>query len=457
MQIRTRLTLLFIAIVALTILASSVFIYAFSSTYRSTEFYERLANKAHSMAKLFIDVDEVDANLLRIIENTAPSTLPEEHIYIFNSKGESIYKSINDDLIEISDNLKKKLFFEGEIKVTKDIYEIYGLRYETNGQPYLVFAAATDRFGYSKLKNLRNILVINYAVVLVIIAIGGWIFSSKALSPITGIIQKVENITETSLNLRLDEGKGQDEIEKLALTFNRMLERLELAFIMQKNFVANASHELRTPLTAMTGQLEVVLLKEREKEDYMRTIQSVLDDIRNLNIICNRLLLLAQTNTDRKDFNFVSVRVDDLLWQVQSDIRKFNPTYTVHVNFKSLPENENDFVVEGNPHLLKTALTNFAENGCKFSKNRSVDVELDFDEKNILVSFLDQGIGIRKEDFKMIFQPFYRSKDAISIPGHGLGLPLIEKIIKIHGGEISLDSVPNEYTHFKVRIPKNQV
>jgi signal transduction histidine kinase len=456
MQIKTRLTLLFIAIVALTVLTSSVFIYVFSSNYRETEFNDRLSAKAHSMAKLFVEVEEIDTQLLRIIENSTPASLPNEHIYIFNQNNESVYKSIDDNLVQLSLELQNQVIREGEIKAKYGEFEIFGLRYEAKDQYYLVFAAAIDKFGYSKLKNLRNILIINFAVVLVIIAIGGWFFSKKALAPISEIIKKVENITETSLNARLNEGNGSDEIEKLAVTFNSMLERIELAFILQKSLVANASHELRTPLTAMTGQLEVLLLSDRHKDDYVKTIQSVLDDIKNLSIICNKLLLLAQTNTDRKNFNFQQIRVDDLLWQVQSETKKFNPTYQINVQFIKIPENENDLMLNGNTHLLKTAFSNFIENGCKFSNNKSILVELDFDKHNIIVSFTDKGIGIAKEDFKMIFQPFYRSKSAISYPGHGLGLPLTERIIKIHGGFIQLTSELGSFTRFEITIPKEQ-
>jgi signal transduction histidine kinase len=457
MQIKTRLTLLFIAIVALTVLASSVFIYVFSSNYREAEFNDRLSAKALSMAKLFVEVEEIDAQLLRIIENSTPASLPNEHIYIFNQNDENVYKSIDDSLVQLSLELKNRVINEGEIKAKYGEFEIFGLRYDAKDQYYLIFAAAIDKFGYSKLKNLRNILIINFAVVLVIIAIGGWFFSKKALAPISEIIKQVENITEKSLNARLNEGNGSDEIEKLAVTFNSMLERIELAFILQKSLVANASHELRTPLTAMTGQLEVLLLSDRQKDDYVKTIQSVLDDIKNLSIICNKLLLLAQTNTDRKNFNFQQIRVDDLLWQIQSETKKFNPSYQINIQFIKIPENENDLMLNGNTHLLKTAFSNFIENGCKFSNNKSILVELDFDKHNIIVSFTDKGIGIAKEDFKMIFQPFYRSKSAMSYPGHGLGLPLTERIIKIHGGFIQLTSELGSFTRFEITIPKEQL
>lgn len=454
MQIKTRLTLLFITIVALTVLISSVFIYISSAEYRASEFYERLEKKTNVLAHVLLDEDEIDLKLLNLLERANPVSLPDEQVQIFDGEGKKVYSSRPGFEIPISKSLKINLNKESELKFSYKLFEVYGVKYKSKAAEYLIFAGAVDKFGFSKLKNLRNILIINFIAIVLIIAIVAWFFSAKALSPISKIIGQVENISENNLNQRLDEGNKTDEIAKLALTFNKMLERLELAFILQKNFVANASHELRTPLTAMTGQLEVLLMNERSIEEYKDKTNSVLDDIRNLSIICNRLLLLAQTNADRKDLNFQNVRADDLLWQIQNEIVKLHPQYNVNVQFIKIPESEDDLTILGNAHLLKTAFNNFIENGCKFSKNNTVNVEFDFDERDILISFKDKGIGISKADLELIFQPFYRTKNALSFPGHGLGLSLTEKIINIHQGKIEVISEPKKFTTFIVSLPK---
>jgi len=101
-------------------------------------------------------------------------------------------------------------------------------------------------------------------------------------------------------------GNGKDELARLAMTFNGMLRRIAEAFTIQKNFIANPLHELRTPLTAISGQLEVILLKERSQEDCQYTLKSVLEDIKNLNSLYNKLLLLAQASSDVVDLLFFS-------------------------------------------------------------------------------------------------------------------------------------------------------
>ncbi len=108
------------------------------------------------------------------------------------------------------------------------------------------------------------------------------VFSGRALKPMSDVVGRVEEISISSLNLRVPEGNGADEIGRLARTFNNMLERLETSFSMQKNFIANASHELRTPLTSINGQLEVLMLKERSPEEYRTAVVSVMEDIKTL-------------------------------------------------------------------------------------------------------------------------------------------------------------------------------
>jgi len=157
-------------------------------------------------------------------------------------------------------------------------------------------------------------------------------YSGRALKPISDVVKKVEDITITSLNLRVFEGKGNDEIGKLARTFNKMLERLETSFSMQKNFIANASHELRTPLTSINGQLEVLMMKERSSEEYKSALTSVLDDIKSLIVLSNRLLLIARTSAEGPvNFN-KKIRIDEILWQVQEEIQRFNSNYRINIS-----------------------------------------------------------------------------------------------------------------------------
>lgn len=452
MQIRDKLTFLFLLIVALIMGVSSLAIYYLSAQYRREEFYERIENKARNVAKLLIEVEEVDAELLRKIEDNNPVSLPSEEITIFDYQNEVLYSSQGTRSVEVNETLLNRIRLEGEVRFVVGTQEVLGLLFADQYDRVVVVASATDIFGYRKLDNLRNVLFIVFGAGLLFTFISGRIFASRTLSPISRVIAQVDAIGISNLSSRVDEGNKTDELAQLAHTFNEMLDRLEEAFRLQKNFIANASHELRTPLTAITGQLEVTLLSERSADDYKRTVNSVLEDIKSLNYLSNRLLLLAQASSESVESSFGPVRVDELIWQSVGELQKRNPAYKIIVSFGEGLEDEL-LTVAGNEQLVKTALLNLMDNGCKYSEPHEVHVGVSSQGGWLELTFQDFGIGIGDDEKELIFQPFHRGSNAKNIKGHGIGLSLVERIIKLHDGQLHLQSKKDSGSTFTVRFP----
>jgi signal transduction histidine kinase len=303
------------------------------------------------------------------------------------------------------------------------------------------------------MKNLRMILLLLTSLFLLLFYPAGWLFAARSLSPISKVVDRVEEISITSLDLRVDEGNGKDELAHLAQTFNRMLERLETAFEVQKDFISNASHELRTPLTAITGQLEVLLMKERPVKEYQEATEAVLEDIRKLNRLLDRLLLMAHASSEGATAGFSDVRIDEILWQAREEIIKHDRGYTVNIALDETISDIENLTIRGDEHLLMSAIINIMENGCKYSPDKTVRIYLTHDSGNVLVRFSDNGPGIAEDEKERIFESFYRSKLTSSVRGHGIGLSLAKKIIDIHRGEISVASTPGEGTTITLSLP----
>ncbi len=195
--------------------------------------------------------------------------------------------------------------------------------FRDKGFDYVVVAAAVDINWTARLKDLQTLLTVAYLIVIAVVFISGWIYSGRALRPIKRIMDEVKGISPQNLDQRLKESPYEDEMGKLILIFNELLERIAKAFQLQKMFVSNVSHELKNPLTNITSQLEVTLLKERSKEDYHQTIESVLEDIRGLNQLSNSLLELARLTREQDSFTMTRVRLDEIIW----DVRDFMSTY----------------------------------------------------------------------------------------------------------------------------------
>jgi signal transduction histidine kinase len=453
MNIRTKLTLRFILINAIIIMLGSVLIYVSSADYREENFYTRLKNKAENTAKLLIEVEEVSPTLLRKLEQDNPVSLPGEKIIVYNHYDSVLFTTDEEQALSINKSRIDQIRLEDEIRWRQGDYEVLGFLFKGKYDRFVVVTAANDIFGFNKLTNLLFILLLVFALSIVIVSISGWFFAGRAVEPIAKVVNQVSEISITRLNLRVDEGNGKDEISKLAQTFNVMLSKLEASFLTQKNFIANASHELRTPLTAITGQLEVTLLNNRSTDEYKNVINSVLDDIKNLNNLSNRLLILAQSSSEEREKAMRPLRIDEAVWQTKEELVKHQPEFVINIDLDENLDDESKLTIRGDEQLIRVALMNIIENGCKYSKSHTIDVLIEPSYFGLTLVFKDSGIGIPPSEIANIFEPFYRGTNTKNIKGHGIGLSMAQGIVKLHRGAIELISKEGVGTTITMSLP----
>lgn len=455
MQIRNKLTLRFAMLVGSLLFAFAIIIFTLSATYRKQEFNQRLKERAVNTAKLLIDVKEINSNLLRIIDSTNYSALISDEVVVFDYfKKSLIYKSVDSSSIIIDEELLSRIRTEGEYAFRQGDREAIGLLYSNDFRRFVVISSAIDVYGINKLKNLFWVLFLSMIGSVIFIILIGRNFARQALKPILNVISEVSTITASNLSQRVNEGNGHDEIARLAITFNKMLNRIETAFNLQKSFVSNASHELRTPLASITSQIEVVLMKTRKEDEYRQVLSSVLDDARGLTDLSNNLLEIARSDQELGTMKVEKVRMDELLIQTQSEIMLLHPEYMVDIDINdNTDDDEHDLSLIGNENLLKIIIVNLIDNACKFSNNKPVKVVINFEKEVVKLSVSDQGMGIDEKDIPHIFEPFYRADNAQTKKGHGIGLSLIEKIVKLHQGKINILSELDKGTTFEVSLP----
>lgn len=434
-------------------IVASIAIYISSAGFRRDDFFNRLRNKAISTANLLFDTDKTEADRYLRIEKDSPVNLQNEKIIILNNKNDTIYRSYEKAGIKVKNNVLERVRSGYKVSYVQDSYAVLGISYSTKNDRFVIIAAATDIEGSLHLEKLKIILIIVCLISLILFFIGGWVFSGRALKPISRVVKKVEDISITSLNLRVFEGNASDEIGRLAKTFNNMLERLEISFAMQKTFIANASHELRTPLTSINGQLEVLMMKDRSTLEYKSALSSVLDDIRSLIDLSNRLLLIARTSAEGPvNFN-KKLRIDEILWQTQEEMKKFNSNYSINISIDDSLTDSDQMIVAGDDYLLKVAISNVIENACKYSSDNAVDIKFLHFERLIELVFEDNGIGISAVDIEKVFEPFYRGNNAHPVAGSGIGLPLVNQIIKNHNGTVKISSQLGKGTIVTISLP----
>ena len=447
MNIKTRLSLQFTSIVFGILVFFSVLVYYFSFSSQRSKFRDSLLEKAQNTAILSINIQEIDSTLLKKIHQTTRSFEAEE-IAITNQSNKLLYSNKTNLLtpVEIISHTynSRVAFFSIDNKDGVSYVHV------ASDQNYHVFVLAHDRYREENLNELKSILLWSILISVILSVTAAYFFSKSAIKPISNIITKVKEINSSKLSNRLDEGKRQDEIEQLSITFNNMLSDLEKAFKSQDEFVSHASHELRTPLAIMIAESDYILSKTRGPEDYKNHLSGLIEDLRKMNSLINSLLELAHLNGN-KNIQMTAVRIDELIFNTIQSIKSKYPGRKILPKIE-YPDNENDLNVYGNQGLLDIAFKNLFENACKFSSN-DVEVEISMVNESLQVSIIDQGVGIPEDQIDSIFSAFNRSDNVKYIGGFGIGLSIVAKVMKLHSVEIKVTSELNKGTRFQLIFP----
>jgi len=454
MNIKSRLTLLFTMLVGSIMALFCLSIYYFYDQYREKQFYSFLNERGQTIAQLVEASNQISKADIAKIEKENNAILLDEEITIYDGADSVIFNSGSNEFV-----LTRQML--GDARSGKEIHtkhakkEVIVIRHilQDHRRPWVVVAIANDHLGTNQLKRLREILVIGWLLSLVLVGVAGWQFATDAIKPVSDIIAQVNNISAGNLHDKVTVGREKDELALLAQTFNLMLNRLEIAFVAQKNFVSHASHELRTPLALIMSEVEVTLMKARTTEYYEEALRGVLEEAKEMNELVSRLLELARTEEHAFRVTFSKIRIDEVLWHAQASIQQKNPAYHVHINYDQIPENEEELLRYGDESLLKTAFMNLMDNACKYSDNNTVNVFLEIDKDLIKISFKDVGTGIAASELPYVFDTFYRSAKTMNKAGYGIGLALTKRIITMQGASIEVESKVGQGSTFILKFP----
>ncbi len=452
MKIKNKLTLIFTLIIAIILLCLNLYIYILSSSFTRNNFYNQLKDRAIVTATVFLEADEESSAIIQSFQKKYLRSLPDEIIRIYTEKNKPAF-------IDSSDTISFDNSFINAVRKSKEYREengdrqTLGIYYQDNQGNFVIIASAVDETGIRNLYQLQKVLLIGFLLSIVVVFFAGRYFTKLMFKPVTDIASQANKISETNLHLRLDEGNKKDELAELSVTINRMLHRLENAFELQKNFVSNASHELRNPLTSIIGNIEVTLTKARTAKEYEAVLNSILEEAEKLQKVTNGLLNLAQSNLDFSNLHKEEIRLDELLIEIKDEIHIKRLGSSVEIIFPEMPENPSALTISGDKNLLETAILNIMDNGCKFSDNKKVIAALLLQENNITIKISDSGIGITENELPHITETFYRTDNARTYSGSGIGLALADKIIKLHGGKLTITSKLNKGTEVTASFP----
>ncbi len=450
MKIKNRLSLYFTLIGSGVLLVVLVTIYFSYYSFLRADFFTHLKDRANVAAQLYLKADEISPDSLNHVRERYLKSLPGEVVRFYDSRNSAAF--IRDDEQYWSSKVIDAVRKRGYLEYIDGERQVVGMYYKDNQGNFVILVSASDTDSFHRLYDmLETMITLFFFIGASLFFISRWL-AKEALSPISRLVDQMQQIRATNLSLRVDEGNGKDEISELARNFNRLLAHLENAFELQKTYVANASHELRTPITSIIGEVELALSKKRSVTENEETLKLVLEESEKLKDTITGLMELAQVDMDYTNAELTRVRMDELLWEVYEHWTHKLGAGKLKINIIQLPENEALLTVHANKQLMLIALNNLIGNAFKFSDQQPVTCTFYADEKLIRMQVIDSGIGIPETDKEHIFRSFYRSDNARTFAGNGIGLYITQKIIELFRGAIKVESIEDEGTTLSIEF-----
>lgn len=337
---------------------------------------------------------------------------------------------------------------------------LYSVPFKIEGQGAgLVQVAENDAHIQEVENRLLWLLAFGIPFTLLAASAGGWFLASRALNPIDRITRAAQKISADDLHQRLDLELPNDEVGRLAVTFDQMLARLEDSFERQKRFIADASHELRTPLTILKGDVEVALNRPRSIPEYQETLEMVNQTADRLTSLVEELFLLARADNHQYPLKFETFNLAELLCQQVAALlpRAISKNLTLSLDAPEV------LPLVADPAKLNRLFLNLIDNAIKYSNpGDTVRVTAAVHKGQVRVDIADTGPGIPPQHLSHLFERFYRvdkararqaAANGSDSSGAGLGLAIADWLVKAHGGHIEVTSQLGQGTTFTVWLP----
>jgi heavy metal sensor kinase len=320
------------------------------------------------------------------------------------------------------------------------------------GERYLVETGALLDEVQQDLRQWLILLIAGLPVVAAIAIGGGYFLIKRALTPVDQIAATAERIGSHNLSQRLPVANTGDELERLSITLNHMIHRLEEAFQHSRRFMADASHELRTPLTVLRGELETFVQEPGLSPEMRERLGSALEELERLVNIVEGLFAISRL--DAGDAQAESVKFD--LGKLASSTSDQMSLLGEDKNIKITCAAANDVWIEGDRARMKQVVVNLLDNAIKYTpQGGAVGLNVRTRDGKAVLEVTDNGMGIPAEALPRVFERFYRVDEARSreLGGAGLGLSIVKSICAAHHGHVEASSTPGQGSIFHVELP----
>lgn len=459
LKISTKLTLWYLLATAIVIGITSISMYYIYEKQRRVGIDEDLKDFADFLTEgktnTTLEMSDIFNEMLE--RKDLPSIRQRLHRFALASNDSIIFET---NTIPNLDSLLNVLEERNEFSY-KAVYNTVSLNntdYRTYSRPIkakreqeykLIIFTSLDKL-YESLTQLRTIIIIIVPISLLFAGLIGFFIARRAFAPVRTITETAASISSQNLEKRVPINKTEDEISKLALTFNEMISRLDDTFNSQQRFIADASHDLRTPLTVVQMELELLLNQEYLDARAKAVVERCLREIFRLNELANNLMLLARADSHQLQVNKKSYRLDEQLLECLTQLKNLanpkNITFRLDIN-KAVTINADE-------SMIRRALINALDNAIKYSpENEIIHLKLESNHNFATITVNNRGVPINPKHLEKIFDRFQRGDKSRTSKGFGLGLAIIKAIANVHNGSVSISSNKESGTTLDMTLP----
>jgi two-component system, OmpR family, sensor kinase len=471
-SVRTRLTLWYVGVLALVLVAFSIGVYALLARSLYTHLNEELVATVEATGTSIAREIEEGESEDRVLSNALNELIaPRQAAAVFDTEGRLLAEQPaqgdvhvalpSPNFIPASGASLYKVEEEREPSGAGRIIALQRVRVNSNGRSYLIVVSQPLNVVTEELKRIRFILYFSVLLALALAGLGGWFLARRSLQPIVRMTERARRISAENLEQRLPIANPRDELGQLAATFNDLLARLYDSFAQQRRFMADASHELRTPLSVMRTATDVTLEAEQRNEGEYREVLGVIDEqARRLTRIVEDMFMLARADAGRRALRHNNFYLDKLLLETTRAANVLCARKGLAIEVEDFPETP----YRGDEGLLRQMILNLLDNAMKYTpRGGVVRVQLDQRDSFYTISITDTGVGIPLEARPHIFERFYRvdkarsHSEATDGAGAGLGLSIARWIAEAHQGRLELVRSDENGSTFAASLPVNGI
>ncbi len=341
--------------------------------------------------------------------------------------------------INLGQNRKNEVFFR-----------IKTFSYRLRGQPCKVLIGKPMEKLEEEIADLVQGIAIGLSAATLLLIVLSYYIAGKILAPINVINRMARDINDRSLDQRIPLGKSNDELYELSESLNRMFDRLQYSFAMQKQFIADASHELKSPITLLSLFMEDAVHLEELPDTLRPRLIKQYNTLQRMRRLVKNLLDLSALEA-KETVDFEEFALSPLVRSVYDDYAEVIEARRIDMKI-DVPENLH---IRGDRDSLQRVLINLVDNAVKYNTDRGrIEIKAEVRNNIVYLSVFNTGKGIPKKDIDRVFEQFYRVEKSRSSQygGSGLGLTIVKRIIELHRGDITIESEPNAGTRINIRL-----